>query len=65
MAESLTILVFSYCTSVASMILLVSISNFAPKLIILTVSLFLEALVGAYDKTKGSRWLSQFYKRTS
>jgi len=34
------------------MILLVSISNSAPTLIILTVSLFLEALVGAYGKTK-------------
>ena len=46
------------------MILLVSVSNSAPKLIILTVSSFLEALVGAYDKRKGSRWSSQFYKRT-
>jgi len=36
------------------MILLVLISNFAPTLIILTVSLFLKALVGAYGKTKGS-----------
>jgi len=35
------------------------------ELICLAVGSFFEASVGAYDRTKGSRWLSKSSERTS
>ncbi|KAL9324981.1 hypothetical protein ACSQ67_005626 [Phaseolus vulgaris] len=46
---------------VASMMVSILVSNSAPKLICSVVGSLLEASVGAYDKTKGSRWSSQSF----